>query len=125
MLLIGSNPSRALTLGEEQMSLCLRLRFQAGLLSYVALHCVEAVALLLAVRQKSSASSPLKSMEVYRTLGVKHAREAHKHALAAYGEGSEELEVFALVEKVMETASDEQMLGEVQAAIVALRDIDS
>ena len=41
----GQDMQTAMELGEEQFKLCSELSFQPGLMSYVALHCVEAASL--------------------------------------------------------------------------------
>ena len=43
---LGQEPKMALDLAEEQLHLGQKLNLQAGLLSYIALHCVEACSLV-------------------------------------------------------------------------------
>ena len=116
---LGVNPSVAMSMGEEQYRLCAELDFQAGLLAYVALHCVEAASLMVA-KKKSGMEA-----EQFREKGVAYAEKACQFGKKAYGEESDEYEIFVMVQKICETASNLELLSEVQKAITMLRDIDS
>ena len=111
---LGGDPQSAMELGEEQFKLCTELSFQSGLLSYVALHCVEAASLLVA--KKSSA-------EQHLTKAVKYANLASTHGSIAYGKDSEEAAIFRSVIVACKEESDYGLLGAVRSAIVKLRDI--
>ena len=47
------------------------------------------------------------------------------YGAVAYGLESDEYEIFQLVQKICETASNAELLADVQAAITALKEIDS
>ena len=115
---LGQNPTRALKLGEEQFRLCEELEFQAGLMSYVALHCVEALALIIGRCRPSDSNG-------YRAKCLGYAERAQFHGRVAYGEESEEAEIFKLVLNVCETSGDLELISDIQSAITSLRDIES
>ena len=96
--------------------------FQAGLLAYVSLHCVEAASLMVAKKHKTAGCI---QAEEFRSKGVQYAAKAANYGKIAYGEDSDEFEIFQMVLKICETASNADLLSEIQAAITALRDIDS
>ncbi len=50
---------------------------------------------------------------------------AVKHGHVAYGERSEEMKIFRQVAEICQQVPDRDLLGQVQQAITALRDIDS
>ena len=54
---LGGDLQTAMELGEEQFKLCTELSFQPGLVSYVALHCVEAASLVVANKHEIENSS--------------------------------------------------------------------
>ena len=108
-------------LGEEQFKLCTDLSFHSGLLSYVALHCVEAASLLVASKYESENQEITKD---HRTMAVKYSEQASLHGSIAYGEDSEEATIFESVVTACKEESDSDLLGAVRSAIVKLRDID-
>ena len=107
-------------LGEEQFKLCTDLSFHSGLLSYVALHCVEAASLLVASKYQSQNQETSKE---HRTKAVKYAELASEHGSTAYGEDSEEANIFKSVIAACKEESDSDLLGAVRSAIVKLRDL--
>ena len=122
----------ALDLAEEQLHLGQKLNLQPGLLSYIALHCVEACSLVFTANQ---------STEICQK-GRDYAQVAFTYALSAYGDQSDEVEVFLRVcsiwnKKDQKSSSkndndasnygdeeDEDLFTVVQEAISKLRDID-
>lgn len=116
---LGNNPEAALELGEKQFELCCELNFQAGLLSYVALHCVEASSLLVA-KKKSCIE-----VETSREKAVKYAKKSRYYGKIAYGPDSEEYHIFKVVVTICETANNQELLLDIQHAISSLRDIDA
>ena len=107
-------------LGEEQFKLCTDLSFHSGLLSYVALHCVEAASLLVASKYESQNQDSTKDQ---RTKAVKYAELASEHGSVAYGEDSEEASIFKSVLVACKQERDSDLLGAVRNAIVRLRDL--
>lgn len=96
------------------------MKFQSGLLSYVALHCVEAASLVVAKKR----SSPIEAEE-FRATAVRYARLAFEQAAVAYGDVSEEYGIFLGVITTCEGESNMGMVTAVQSAIASLRDIDA
>jgi len=114
---LGSNPSSALALAEEQFDCCLQIGLQSGLMSYVALHGVEAAGLAL--------SSSNEEGRDCRKLARKFSSAASSHALIAYGEASQEMDIFHEISSVCESVADGQLLARVQTLIATLRDIET
>ena len=125
---LGGEPKLALDLAEEQLHLGQKLNLQPGLLSYIALHCVEACSLVFTANQ---------SPEICQK-GRDYAQMAFTYGISAYGDQSEEAEVFLRVcsiwnkkdQKLTDAANngddeeDEDLFMVVQEAISKLRDID-
>ena len=119
---LGQEPEKALSLAEEQLALGQKLGLQPGLLAYIALHCVEASSLVFSATQDQEISSK----------GREHAILAKSYGTRAYGEHSDEVEVFSKICEVWtrrestsnSNNSGEDMFTQVQESIAKLRDID-
>ena len=128
---LGGEPKLALDLAEEQLNLGQKLNLQPGLLSYIALHCVEACSLVFTANQ---------STEICQK-GRNYAQEAFTYGISAYGDQSDEAEVFLRVCSIWnkkdqkltnhndaakngDDEDDEDLFTVVQEAISKLRDID-
>lgn len=116
---LGTNPDLALEFSQEQLELCQELQIQPGLSSYVALHCVEAASLMVSKKINCL------EVEIYRELSVDFAKKAQDFGKLAYGEDSEEYEIFQIVLRVCQTSCNSDLLLEIQQSITALREIDS
>ena len=119
-------------MAEEQLHLAQKLNLQPGLLSYIALHCVEACSLVC---------TDNRSPEICQK-GRDYAQVAFGYGISAYGDQSEEAEVFLRIctiwntkdqkSSVMTTTNDhnaddgegDDLFTVVQEAISKLRDID-
>ena len=130
---LGQEPKLALDLAEEQLHLGQKLNLQPGLLSYIALHCVEACSLVFTANR---------SPEICQK-GRDYAQVAFTYAISAYGDQSDEVEVFLRICSIWnkkdqkssltddndaanngEDDDDDDLFTVVQEAISKLRDID-
>ena len=126
---LGQEPEKALSLAEEQLTLGQKLGLQPGLLAYIALHCVEASSLVFSATQDQEIS--------YK--GRQHAILAKSYGTRAYGENSDEVEVFSKICEVWTRVDDtvgvgstnnsnntvgEDLFTIIQESIAKLRDID-
>ena len=80
---------------------------------------MEAASLLVAKRRCGI------DAETFRERGIRYAQRAREFGRVAYGEDSEEFRIFDAVVTVCETANNQELLLDVQAAIASLRDIDT
>ena len=115
---LGQEPEIALSLAEEQLNLGQKLSLQPGLLAYIALHCVEASSLVF---------TATKNREICFK-GQNYAQIAQFYGIRAYGEESDEAEVFSRITDLWNkdtfTTNNVDLFVVVQEAIAKLRDID-
>ena len=113
---LGQEPRKALHLAQKQLDIGQRLDLHAGLLAYIALHCVEAASCVV-TRKISEAEAG-----AMRQTSLQYSQLAQKYGNVAYGSLSYESEVYANLYEACQNTSDSQLFSTVQTYISKLRD---
>ena len=94
---------KALELAKQQYTLAKRLNMHAGILSYVAIHVIEAASLAMASDAKNDRDN-------VKELGSRTSKEARDFAIISYGEGSRESNLFDEILRIWSEDSSNKCL---------------